>query len=90
MGRPTTKAAIAITHTPSGRTSVYASWNGATEIARWQVLGGPDASHLVPLATAAKTGFETAIPLPTSPSYLTVRAVSSSGAALGSSPIRKN
>ena len=54
-----------------GRTTVYASWNGATQVASWRVLAGPSvagpgASRLTVVATAAKSGFETAIPVPAS------------------------
>ncbi|HEX8803097.1 MAG TPA: hypothetical protein VF743_02855, partial [Acidimicrobiales bacterium] len=45
-----------------GGVEVVVSWNGATEVARWRVLGGADADHLAPLATAAKEGFETTVP----------------------------
>jgi hypothetical protein len=46
-----------------GETTVYASWNGATGVARWQVLGGSSASRLKPVAGSPRTGFETAISL---------------------------
>jgi hypothetical protein len=45
---------------PGGAT-VYASWNGATGIARWRVLAGPSANALAPVASAPRSGFETAI-----------------------------
>ena len=57
-GRPATAPRAA----PDG-TTVWASWNGATEVARWRVLGGDSASALKPLTTARKRGFETAIEL---------------------------
>ncbi len=46
-----------------GKTTVYASWNGATEVASWRVLAGPSAGRRTVVATAAKSGFETAIPV---------------------------
>jgi len=46
-----------------GKTTVYASWDGATQVASWRVLGGKDAKRLATVATKAKNGFETAIPL---------------------------
>jgi hypothetical protein len=39
--------------------AVYASWNGATYVARWQALAGGKV-----IATAARTGFETRIAVP--------------------------
>jgi EmrB/QacA subfamily drug resistance transporter len=47
-----------------GRTVVYASWNGATRVASWRVLAGPSTGALRPVATAARSGFETAIAIP--------------------------
>ena len=49
--------------TAHGSSTVYASWDGATEVAAWQVLAGPSAQHLTPVATERKDGFETAITL---------------------------
>ncbi len=49
--------------TSGGRTTVYASWNGATEVRSWRVLGGSSAADLRPVATSARSGFETAIPV---------------------------
>jgi hypothetical protein len=42
-------------------TVVYASWNGATDLAAWRVLAGDRADDLKPVATADKQGFETEI-----------------------------
>jgi EmrB/QacA subfamily drug resistance transporter len=69
----------------NGRTSVYASWNGATQVVSWRVLGGPDASHLSVVATHAKSGFETAIPVPQGEQSLEVQALDASGRAIGTS-----
>jgi hypothetical protein len=41
--------------------AVRVSWNGATTVASWRVLGGASASRLVPRATVARSGFETLI-----------------------------
>jgi hypothetical protein len=46
-----------------GKSTVYASWDGATQVAKWRVLAGKDAKHLATVATKTKNGFETAIPL---------------------------
>ena len=45
--------------------TVYASWNGATEVASWRVLAGASASDArARRERAAQAGFETAIALP--------------------------
>lgn len=63
--------------------SVYASWNGATEVAQWLVLGGSRRKSLSPIGLAGKVGFETEITLPTRPAYVAVAALSASGKRLG-------
>jgi hypothetical protein len=66
---------------------VYASWNGATQVSRWQVLAGSSPQHLAVVASAPPDGFETAIGLG-SGSYaeFEVRALDSAGSPLGTSP----
>jgi hypothetical protein len=59
VGRPHSKPTIAV----EGDT-LYVSWNGATEVRSWQLLGGPEKKRLRPLLAVPKTGFEAAIPLP--------------------------
>lgn len=73
------------TRTSRGRTTVYASWNGSTELARWQVLGGNSATSLKPVASASKAAFETPIKLPHSSTYVAVQALDSHGHVLGTS-----
>ncbi|HEY1688683.1 MAG TPA: MFS transporter [Solirubrobacteraceae bacterium] len=80
-----------------GKTVVYASWNGATQVASWRVLAGSSlkagagvASNAKgpALAAAPRSGFETAIPLsqPLSSSQtLQVQALDASGKVIGTS-----
>ena len=59
---PRTKPAVAARPAADGSVAVFASWNGATTVARWQVLAGTDARSLKPLGSSkAKAGFETRI-----------------------------
>ncbi len=67
--------------------TVYASWNGATGIARWEALAGPDQSHLEPVGSAAWAGLETAIPASSTAGVVAVRALDSRGRVLGTSRI---
>jgi hypothetical protein len=85
-GHPTTKPA-AVAETAAGATTVYASWNGATDVAGWRVLGGDDAQHLVPVGSAVKQGFETAIRLDSPAKTLVVRAVDARGAVVGEAAV---
>ncbi len=61
VGQPLSPPAGAARQT-DGRTTVYASWNGATEVASWRVLAGATAGgRMTAVASAARSGFETAI-----------------------------
>ena len=68
-----------------GKTTVYASWNGATAVASWRVLAGSRAGGLTVVAHAAKSGFETAIPLARSYASFNVEAIGSGGRVIGTS-----
>jgi hypothetical protein len=61
------------------------SWNGATEVRSWQLLGGPDKKRLRPLLAVPKTGFEAAIPLPADVPWVAVRALDRLGRSLARS-----
>ena len=66
--------------------TLYASWNGATEVSSWQVLAGPNPDKLKPVGSSApKEGFETAITVGTNEPYVGVEARDSSGRVLGTS-----
>ena len=68
--------------------AVYASWNGATTVARWQVLAGADAGSLRPVGTPARrTDFETRIDVPSSAPAFAVRALDAQGHVLATSPV---
>ncbi len=71
----------------SGGTQVWVSWNGSTEVAAWQVLGGATESTLAPVGRPAnKTGFETSIDLVGHQwPFVAVRALNSRGQVLGTS-----
>jgi hypothetical protein len=65
--------------------TVYASWNGATQVARWEVLAGAAARSLSVVASQARAGFETAIRLSRTYAVYEVRALSAAGAPLRTS-----
>jgi outer membrane protein assembly factor BamB len=74
-GRPSVVATSA-----GRRTSVWVSWNGATEVASWRVH--PDRG---PVITRPRRRFETAIALHGRPAAVVVEALDASGAVLGTS-----
>jgi hypothetical protein len=68
----------------SGTTpTLYASWNGATDVAAWSVSAGSSPDALAFVTTAPRTGFETEIKLPLAAAWVAVRAMSADGRMLG-------
>jgi Arylsulfotransferase (ASST) len=83
-GRPTTPPDIAARRS-ANRVAVYASWNGATEVARWEVLAGASADALQRAASERRDGFETTLSAPRDAAFVAVRALDASGNELGTS-----
>ena len=86
---PNDRPAAVAERTSEDEVRVYASWNGATEVATWEVLAGPRPDQLEFLDSVPRNGFETDMLVQSSRPYLAVRARDSSGELLGaSSPIK--
>ncbi len=81
-GEPSEAPALSAS-TSAGTTTAYASWNGATTVATWQLLGGASAAHLSVLASAPNAGFETSLSAPAT-AVVAVRALSAAGKELAS------
>ena len=80
VGRPIDRPTVA------ARAHVlHASWNGATEVASWQLLQGASASDLQSSPPVPRTGFETMLPLAPQTRRAAVVALDRSGAPLGTS-----
>lgn len=86
-GHPSEAPAVAAGAGPGGKVPVYASWNGATEVAAWEALAGPGPDQLKPVGSVPRDGFETAISVNTSEPYVAVRAKDRSGRVLGASKV---
>jgi Arylsulfotransferase (ASST) len=82
-GTPGGGPSIAVTPGTGGNVNVYASWNGATNVASWQVLTGATVNQLTLAAGAPKAGFETSISTPGTPAYVAVQALDAVGNVLG-------
>jgi len=82
-GQPTDDPAIAAEAGPEDGVTLYASWNGATEVATWQVFSGSGPDEMKPLASAPKKGFETVITVNTTEPYVALQAKGASGKVLG-------
>jgi hypothetical protein len=81
--RPADRPAAAAERTSEGEVRLYASWNGATNVASWEVLTGEHPSRLGPLGQVFRNGFETAMDVRTSKPYVAVRAKDRDGQTLG-------
>jgi hypothetical protein len=80
-------AITASRNTDSGQTTLYVSWNGATDTAAyWQVHAGQDANSMRRIGVARRQGFETAIPLGRTGGYFAVTALDEDRSQLGTSP----
>jgi EmrB/QacA subfamily drug resistance transporter len=86
VGMPTTPPSGAVRQS-GGKTTVYASWNGATTVTSWRVLAGPAPDRLSTVTTAAKTGFETAITVGQAYRVFKVQALDAHGKVLGTSQL---
>jgi hypothetical protein len=81
-GRPTTKPALVVDGDEAA-----VSWNGATGVARWQLLAGPRRSALRAVGEPRpRAGFETVLQVPAGAAYVAARALGPRGRALGESP----
>jgi Arylsulfotransferase (ASST) len=69
-----------------GTAKVYASWNGATEVASWRVLAGPSVDALRAVVTAPKDGFETEVAI-AGQAYVAVQALDGVGRTLATSAV---
>ena len=61
------------------------SWNGATDVARWELLAGADAHTLAPIGSANRAGFETAVTAKSTAALVAMRAYDAAGNVLGTS-----
>jgi Arylsulfotransferase (ASST) len=83
-GTPATPPAVAAVRR-RGKMTVYASWNGATDVSGWRVLAGTSPTRLGAIASAPKRGFETAIKAKAKP-YVAVQALLANGHVRATSP----
>jgi EmrB/QacA subfamily drug resistance transporter len=83
-GEPLTSPS-AVARQKNGRTTVYVSWNGATQAVSWRVLATEGTHRTTVVPSSAKTGFQTAIPVPGSYKSLEVQALDSAGKVIGTS-----
>ncbi len=84
-GAPVQPPRLAVRAGSHGGLTAYASWNGSTAVTDWRLLGGVSRQALLPIATVARAGFETAIASRATPRYLAAQALGPEGQVLGAS-----
>jgi hypothetical protein len=85
-GGPQERPAIAARRDPrTGAATLYVSWNGATDVAAWQVSTGPRTGRRTPVAIFPRRGFETEIALGAVEGHAVATALDASGRRLASS-----
>lgn len=84
-GQPTSLPKAVAKRSGKG-TAVRVSWNGATTVASWRILGGDAADRPLTLrATGARKGFETLLRAPTQDKVVAVDALDAEGRLLSRS-----
>jgi hypothetical protein len=87
-GQPKTPPSVAASANGS-QTTVYASWNGATDVSAWQVLAGSSKNPVLMsrVGKFSKTFFETTMTVASKQPYFAVQALNSAGQVLATSPV---
>jgi hypothetical protein len=84
-GQPATPPSIFVSRPPSRPATVYASWNGATDVAYWRVRAGPTAAVQNVVGQFPRTAFETAMTIADAGPYFSVQALDQGGHVLKTS-----
>jgi hypothetical protein len=84
-GDPEARPTVAARHHHRGDATVYASWNGATDVHAWKVLAGRHPSALAHVGSARRAGFETAVTVHHAGPYFAAEALNARGHVLGRS-----
>ena len=82
-GRPDDDPTMTTEGGRGDKVTLYASWNGATDVASWQVFAGPGPEELELVDSVPRHGFETVIEVATTEPYVGVRAEDRSGGPMG-------
>ncbi len=87
-GRPAQAPKVVAT-ADGGNITGRVSWNGATGIARWELLAGADEASLAPVGSKASEGFETAVTAKSTAAVVAMRAYDAAGnVVVTSAPVK--
>jgi hypothetical protein len=84
VGNPVTRPTLAARR-HAGIPTIHVSWNGATEVAFWQLYTGAAAAALEPGQKVPRQGFETALVAPRQARYASAVALDHEGRQIGRS-----
>ena len=84
IGEPRRRPAIE-TRTGPTATAAWVSWNGDSEVVRWQAFSGFSPSALEPATTRLRSGFETKLRLNNQDPYVKIVGLDSAGHVIGRS-----
>jgi hypothetical protein len=87
VAAPSTSPTLTVVAASDGTTTVDAVWNGATNVATWNVMGGSSSTSLSAVGSAPWNGLDTPISVTTSATNLQVVAVDATGATIGQSAV---
>jgi len=77
---------LALSRAAPGGVRAAISWNGATDVATWRVLGGHSPGRLARLLDVPAAGFQTTATVPATSALLQAQALDRAGAVIGTSP----
>ena len=86
QAQPTDRPTMVAERSGRGRVTAYVSWNGATEVATWDLLAGSAGGAMRRIGSSPRAGFETAITAKSGASHFAAAARDASGKLLGQSP----
>ena len=84
-GHPDTQPTATAQRNSDSTVTVHAVWNGATDVARWLVIGGARLRSLWPIGSGDWNGLNTAITLTTDAQQISVVAQNAEGHLIGRS-----
>ena len=86
-GTPLDPPALVVRASAGAHVTAYVSWNGATQVIRWELLAGASADRLARVSELPRAGFETAfaLTLRAGERFVAARAIDSAGEVIGSS-----
>lgn len=65
------------------KTTIKVSWNGATEVASWRLVTGPDKASATAQPPVPMEHFETSLPVPDGAAYVAIQALDAQGQVIG-------